>query len=184
MDGRADQRIDGPQRHRRRRWPTRPDSGQPQVYGNSPSASGRRSGLDLRRRERQTRRDRHRCAGNVSKGGRCFVIHRCDNTRLGRTHQSRLSTHDYLPLFPQIRARAIQLSNLRSTITTFDPSKTGNYRAQRAAATSIRVVCKPEPSGGPACGDESRASEAQALDEKQTARFLYTQTIFTQLTKP
>ena len=61
------------------------------------------------------------------EGGRRFVIHRCDNTRLGRTHQSRLSANDCLSLFSKIRARAIQLSNFSRTVTTFDSGKTGHY---------------------------------------------------------
>ena len=68
-----------------------------------------------------------RHARNVSESGRRFVIHGCDNTRRGRTNQSRLSANDCLSLFPQIRARAIKLSNFRRTVTTFDPRKTGHY---------------------------------------------------------
>ena len=100
---------------------------QPQVYGNSPSAGGGRPGLSLRRCERQTCRDRHRCRGDVPEGRGCFVIHRCDNTRLCGTHQPRLSANDCLSLFPKICTRALQLSNFARTITTFDPRKAGNY---------------------------------------------------------
>ena len=53
---------------------------------------------------RQTRRDSHRCKGDVSEGGGCFDVHRCDNTRFCGTHQSRLSSNDCLPLLPKICA--------------------------------------------------------------------------------
>ena len=72
-------------------------------------------------------RDSYRCEGDVPEGGGRFDVHRCDHTRLCGTHQSRLSSDGCLPLLPEICARAIQLSDFRRAVRTFNPRKTHNY---------------------------------------------------------